>query len=245
MNMRLLLFSIFILLLHEGIAQERRSFLESSLYSFDLGVGNRQVTSAFSWSHLHGLGKKDRFKVGYGLRYTNYFGKNKAFVTAPARLTSRQTGPQVLFSKTYDESLDTVRFMKAQVHMINLAIHLEYSILTTLDFGFNIDAVGFSFGPRQEGKLQSTLKPTDLSESQSAKPTSFNLLLVSDNDLGSLNSELYVRLWITKTIAIKTAFGFVFTEYTTDKKLIFDNDRFRNKASLAVVGITYNPFRKP
>jgi hypothetical protein len=101
-----------------------------------------------------------------------------------------------------------------------------------------------SFGARQRGRLQSSIKPSQLSIEQSAKPTTLNALLVSDNDIGSLNSELYLRYWINPTMALKAGFGFLFVEYTTDNKLIFGNDRFRNKVSLAVVGISYNPFRK-
>lgn len=221
-----------------------QAYKANNFYDAAIGIGKRQYSVALGWSHLYSLGKKKHFKVGYGVRFTKYFGNDQYFITAPARLTSRQTGPQVLFSKTYNESLDTVTFFNAQVNMLNLVIHLEHTITKRLDLGFNIDAVGFSFGKRQQGRLQSSIKPSDLSEEQSGKPTTLNALLVSDNDIGSLNSELYLKYWLNDKLALKGAFGFLFAEYTTDNKLIFDNDRFRNKVSLAVLGITYNPFRK-
>jgi hypothetical protein len=218
-------------------------YRDNNFYESAIGIGKHQYTAALSWSHLHGLGKKKRFRAGYGIRFTAYAGKNQSFITAPARLTSRQTGPQVLFSKTYNESLDTVRFPSAQINMINLVIHLEYALLRKAAVGFTIDAFGYSFGSRQNGRLHSSIKPSNLDVEQTARPTRYNVLLVSDNDIGSLNSELYIRYWVSKTIGLKAAFGFLFAEYTTDNKLIFDNDRFRNKVSLAVIGISYNPFR--
>jgi hypothetical protein len=192
---------------------------------------------------MTGLGNgKQLFHVGYGLRLTSYFGSGQNFITAPARLTSRQTGPQVLFSKTYTESLDTVTFSRAQINSVNLALFFRYNIRPRLNVEFNIDAVGFSFGPRQNGKLTSTLKPSTIDETQTAKPTSFNALLVSDNDIGSLNSEFLLRYWISDRIAIKGGFCFLFAEYRTENRLIFDNDRYRNKVSMAMLGVSYKPF---
>lgn len=234
---------LLVLAFEQVSAQSENRYRDNNFYDVAVGIGNQQYSGAASWSHLHALGKRGRFKVGYGIRFTSYIGKDHDFITAPARLTSRQTGPQVLFSKTYNESLDTVSFANAQINMLNLVIHLEYPVFKKLDLGFNIDAFGFSFGARENGMLRSSIKPTNLSVEQSARPTSLNALLVSDNDIGSLNSELYIRYWIKNNTALKIGFGFLFAEYTTDNKLIFDNDRFRNKVSLAVAGVTYNPFR--
>jgi hypothetical protein len=241
---RVFFFLCWILLFRFAGAQTDTRYRDTNTYEGVTGIGNKQFTAALSWAHLHSFGKKKRLKAGYGIRFTSYAGKNQDFITAPARLTSRQTGPQVLFSKTYNESLDTVSFSTAQVNMLNLVIHLEYALHRKIDFGFNIDAFGLSFGARQQGRLRSSIKPAQLSIEQSGKPTTLNALLVSDNDIGSLNSELYIRYWINATTAVKAGYGFLFAEYTTDNKLIFDNDRFRNKVSLAVVGISYNPFRK-
>jgi hypothetical protein len=238
-------FFLFLLLVPSvGYSQRVSDFKKSNYYDISLAVGKRQGAAAVSWSHLRGLGKKKkRFSIGYGARFTSYAGKNKDFITAPARLTSRQTGPQVLFSKTYDENLDTVRLSSSQVNLLNLVIHLRYDLFPKFALGFNIDAVGVGFGRRQNGELRSSIKPSGLDVKQSAKPTTFNLLLVSDNDIGNLNSELYGQYWITENLAVKGGLCFLFAEYTTANKLIFDNDRFRNKAGMALVGIVYNPFR--
>jgi hypothetical protein len=210
-----------------------------------LSGGANEFAGALSWAHLHGFGKKkQKFKIGYGLRLTSFAGKDLDYTTAPARLTSRATGPQVLFSETFLESIDTVTFSSAQTNSLNISIQLQYSFSKKIDIGFNIDAIGFSFGPTKTGTLISSIKPSGLSEVQSARPTPFNLLLVSDNDIGSLNSELYLRYWFRDQFAIKSGITFLFSEYTTDNTLIFDNDRFRYKSLMFLLGFTYSPFKR-
>ena len=120
-----------------------------------------------------------------------------------------------------------------------LDIHLQYSF-RKLDVGFNIDAIGATVGGQQKGTF--VAKSTGSSfygTQQTAKPTGFNLLLVSDNDLGSLNSELYGRYWFKETIGLRIGASFQFTEYTTSQKLTFENDRFRNKALMPFIGISF------
>ncbi len=232
--------TLFCLSLCTCYAQNQRV---KSIFDASAGIGKDQYTASVSWIKNRTLGnKKQWLKIGYGVRLTSYLGSKKGFITAPARLTSRQTGPQVLFSKTFKESLDTVYFDHAQINSLNVLINLEGRLVAKLDVGFNIDALGFSFGKKQSGTLQSTLRPSELAVDQSAKPTPFNVLLISDNDIGTLNSEFFARYWFKEHLAIKVAFGFHFTEYTTENKLIFDNDRFRNKVSVLVLGIIYHPF---
>lgn len=212
-------------------------------FGLSLSAGVDQFAGALDWSHLHGFGKKNRrFKVGYGLRLTAYRGVDQEYITAPALLTSKQEGPQVLFSETYEENLDTLSFAQTQVNMLNVVIHLQYSILSQLDVGFNIDAVGFSFGAQQMGLFSSTLQQAPFPIQQKAKPTTYNLLLVSDNDIGSLNSELFVRYWVNKIWSIKAGATFLFTEYKTENELTFNNDRFRNKSLLLMLGTSFKPF---
>ena len=68
------------------------------------------------------------------------------------------------------------------------------------------------------------------------------MLLTSDNDLGSLNSEFYLNYFFKDRWAVKVAGQFHFTEYTTDINVQQEpkpNDRFRNKSLLGAVGIVY------
>ncbi len=212
-------------------------------FDIALGAGSGQFSGALSWVHFHGIGEKKKFKIGYGIRFTSYFGSNQNYITAPAKIANKQTGPQVLFVDNFPENLDTLFIAKVQSNALNLSINLQYSFSPKFDVGFNIDAVGLSFGGKQTGKFISSIRPANISETQNASPTSFNALLISNNDIGTLNSELYARYWLSDKFGIKAGAGFLFTEYTTDNKLTFDNDRFRNKSLMGMIGITYTPFK--
>jgi len=49
--------------------------------------------------------------------------------------------------------------------------------------------LGFSFGGKQTGSYING----NMGQTVTAKPTSFNILLVGNNDQGSLNLEFYLR----------------------------------------------------
>jgi hypothetical protein len=213
--------------------------------TLDLSISSNinQHCFTLSWVKFHSITKKERFKLGYGLRFTAQGSKNLYYVTAPAILTSKQTGPQVLFSPIYYENVDTFYVFRSQNNLINISINMQYTIKRKIDIGFNIDAVGISFGRSTTGKYMAYQSPENGSQ-QTARPTTYNLLLVSDNDIGALNSELYLRYWINPKWAIKCGATFLFTEYTTNNRLRLDNDRWRNKALMGLAGITFSPFKK-
>lgn len=209
----------------------------------DLSISSNFSQSAVALSafHMHQLGKKKKFGIGYGIRYTGNFGNNSDFITAPAELTSGTTGLGVLTSETILENLDTLSFSRHQVNSLNLAIYLQYLITSKLAVEFNIDAVGFSFGADQVADYNSSkrLQSPNQETKQPASVSPFNALLTSDNDLGSLNSEILLRYQFTEKLKVKFGGTFVFTEYTTKNKLYLDNDRFRNKSFQPMLGLNY------
>ena len=210
-------------------------------FDVDFSTSASQSSVALAWSHLHPISKSKKFKIGYGIRFTTQTGKNLYYSTAPAKLTSKQSGPQVLFSPIYNENIDSFFTPTSKNNSLNLSINLQYTISKKFDVGFNIDAVGLSFGKSVTGKYIS-YQSKETNSAQTAKPTSTNLLLVSDNDLGMLNSELYGKYKLNKKWSIKFGATFLFTEYTTTNKLRLNNDRWRNKSLMGMVGISYSPF---
>lgn len=226
----------------QDVPVEKKGFKFNNNFDLALATSGDQYCGALSWVKLHSITKKKRFKIGYGLRFTAQGGKDLYYTTAPAILTSKQTGPQVLFAETFNENIDTFYVSKSQNNSLNISINLQYTIKEKFDIGFNIDAAGLSFGGNSSGKYIA-YQSTDNGTQQSAKPTSYNLLLISDNDIGMLNSELYFRYWFNKKWAIRAGATFLFTEYTTDKKLRLDNDRWRNKSLMGLVGISFSPFK--
>ncbi len=204
-------------------------------------VGNAESTFSVLYGKDWDLWKKKKFGVGVGVRFTSYVGANQYYTTAPAKLTSGQTGLSVIFTEDIVENIDTFLIKSPQVNSLNLMINLRYKVTDKFLIGFNIDAIGFSFGGNKDGTYfgnGGTVAATK------AKPTSFNLLLISDNDLGTLNSEFFAQYNFNKKWSGKIGFQFLFTEYTTNTKVQTapngeKNDRFRNKAGQISIGTTY------
>lgn len=188
-----------------------------------------------------GLGARERFRIGVGVRLSSYLSNNQVFETAPARLTSNQEGPQVIFVETQRGNIDTVKVDDlATTTSLNLMLNLAYGFAPKWEVGFNIDLAGLSVGNRPSGQFISSYYPASQYQTAvTARATPVNLLLISDNDWGSLNSEFYVRYAATSRWAIQAGASFLFAELTTDQKYLFDNDRFRRKAFMGMVGVTY------
>lgn len=194
---------------------------------------------ALSYNYHWGIGKNGKFKIGTGIRFTYFSSGKRDLITAPATLTSGEKGPQVLFTENILNNFDTLKVAKVSVGYLNIPIHLQYSFSKKFEVGFNIDAIGLSFGNKQNGTFYASDSKSLNKSTQSAKPTVFNLLLVSDNDWGSLNSELYARYWLNDKIGLRAGLSFQFIEYTTNKVLTFENDRFRTKNLLPMIAISY------
>jgi hypothetical protein len=209
--------------------------------SFTTAYGQNQFTTSLSYRYLWNFGKKKQWQMGTGVRLTNNFGRKNYYITAPAKLTSGKTGPSVFFAEQILPNIDSIYLNKSQVNALNITVNFGYKINDKFSVGFDIDAIGFSFGGKQSttyfgngGSVAGT----------NAKPTGFNILLVSDNDRGSLNSEFFGQYNINKKWSAKLGFQFLFTEYTTDTKVQTTptgekNDRFRNKSGEISLGATY------
>ncbi|PCJ65698.1 MAG: hypothetical protein COA58_09845 [Bacteroidetes bacterium] len=179
-----------------------------------------------------------KFKIGIALRLNTFVAKDKQFSTAPARLTSGVVGPQAMFRPNILENIDTLNVPKIVTHSVNLAVFFEYAIDDNLGVGFDIDLLGFTLGGSQTVNLY---EPLEGVSTTTAKPTRFNLLLVSDNDIGTLNSELYGRyIFDNSDFYGKAGVSFYFSEITTDKALWLNNKRFRHKTPLTpLLGVGY------
>ena len=90
----------------------------------------------------------------------------------------------------------------------------------------NLDAVGVTFGGKQNAFYNNKTVP--------AKLTTINLLLISDSDKGSLNSEWYVGFWANNRLLAKLVTNF----YSVNIQLI---TKFRScptvKKQMTVLGL--------
>lgn len=201
-------------------------------------AGSTQGSAGFLVGKDWEFGKRKKLAVGIGGRFTSYFGANQYYITAPAELTSGSTGPFVIFKENIVENIDTFLIKSPQVNCLNVLINLRYKCNEKIIVGFNIDVIGFSFGGSKRGNYINGFQ----GGMENASPTNFNLLLISDNDRGSLNSELYGKYYWNDTWGFKLGAQFLFTEYTTDTEVQQTpepNDRFRNKSLMIAVGVTH------
>lgn len=217
-------------------------FLTANAYAFDrlsfaTSAGTREQQVALDVSRFWQVGSS-RLWLGAGVRGTSQSGADQGFQTAPALLTSGQEGPQVLFQTNKKENIDDLRFRRYQVTSLNAVFQILYELSEQWSVGTNIDVVGGSFGARQKGSYHPKKDASSYPGQVNARPTPLNLLLISDNDRGSLNSEFYARRNLGGGWGLKLAANFAFTEYTADQRLRKGNDRFRHKSLLPSLGIT-------
>jgi hypothetical protein len=230
------------------VAQEKLPYQTNHAFDLSLSGASGKFSGAVSWAHTGRLIKKiPNFKIGYGIRYTGFVAANKFYVTAPAKYTSPIQSLGTIFSETIEANIDTVTTPTANTNSINAVIHLEYAIRKKLDLCFNIDVIGFSFGTQKEFNVISSSFDPGQSPVQSGSPTRLNLLLTSDNDIGSLNSEFFVRYWLKRNVGLRVGMTFLFSEYRLENDLSFDNgriinDRYRYKAAMIMMGFTFKPF---
>lgn len=213
------------------------AWAQNSYGDLTVAFAESQGTFSVLYGHDWGLGQKKKFAIGIGGRFTSYLGRNQYYETAPAEITSGATGPFVIFKETIAAHIDSFLIESPQVNSLNVFINLRYAFNDKLHVGFNIDALGFSFGGEKSGRYINGAE-TNVSN---AMPTGFNALLISDNDRGSLNSEFYGRYYFNDKWALKAAAQFHFTEYTTDtavQQFPEPNDRFRRKSLMVAIGIS-------
>jgi Outer membrane protein beta-barrel domain len=222
MNKSTLLTACSLLLATIAIAQQNKKESTNQFIDIGLGLGSSQTSVSGSYIYNWNLGQKGKFFIGTGARFTSYFGKNINFTSAPSNLASD------------DKNVDTLIAPKPSINALNVLINLGYNFSPKFQIGFNIDALGFSFGP--------TGSPTYRGAKTSAKPTSGNILLVGNNDKGSLNSHFYARYTFNKNWGVSAGYEYLFTELKTDTKVQTapeQNDRFRNKSSEFYIGVSY------
>jgi hypothetical protein len=214
-------------------------FAQRAVDLADVAVGAAKYQGALSLSYVHlwQVGANKKLSLGVGARLTSYLAANQYYITAPASLTSGSTSPLIIFQDNLVANIDTFLVKSPQVNSINFSLNVEYQLAKRFSAGFNIDAIGFSFGSSVTGNYINGAT----GKMVNARPTAFNLLLVSDNDRGSLNSEMFIRYALNERWSMKLGAQFLFTEYTTTypvQQYPVENDRFRNKSLLFCVGIT-------
>ena len=206
-------------------------------FSFNTAAGSREQQISADVSRFWQYGGS-KLWFGLGVRGTSQWNSNQGYETAPALLTTGQEGPQILFLSNKKNNIDDLRLQNSQVTSLNAVFQILYQWTDNWGFGTNIDFIGGSFGKKQKARYHAKKDDANYPDEVSARPTPFNVLLISDNDRGSLNSEFYALRNLGGGWGLKLAANFAFTEYTTTKRLRKNNDRFRRKSLLPSLGLT-------
>jgi len=237
--------------LFPAIAQKKKNpYLRQTTSELGAMLSTSGKLSAVSLSvnQYWGVGrKKQSFKIGLGGRLTSAFGsKDLLYMTAPAKLTSEKTGPAVFFADQVPSNIDTLKVESTQVNAVNLYLALRYDFKRKWGAEFNIDLAGFGFGGSKSSVLTYG-ENSDATRITTAKPSPRNALLISDNDIGSLSSELYLSYLYKMNLKLKVGASFLFNEYrvdnpvlyTTQRGTVVGTDRYRNKSLTASIGANY------
>ena len=228
----------FILLLAPALllAQEKNRY-----QSIDLAVafGKSQGTASLSaWNHWY-TGKNKKLALGIGARFSAYSGNKKDFITAPANLSRGSSVPfLVVVSSQETQNWDTLQVQQPRLISMNAAVSAVYNFTPKFSAGLNIDLIGFTLGK----KSSAIFTANGQTQTSSARPTGFNVLLTGDLDYGSLNSEFYLAYRVNNNFTLRGVYQFYFAEYATPgniQVLPEPNDRFRNKANLLGLGLTW------
>ncbi len=239
---KIILSALSLIIITAGSAQKKELPLFNQFVDLAGTVGKNQGSVAGSYVYNWRVGQKRKFEIGIGTRITTYFGTKKDFLTAPAKLARSITFPFVIvFAGQQEKNFDTLTVQRPLTTSVNFTANLGYHLSPHWYAGFNIDVIGFTFGKNTNAVFTSNgIMVTE----PLAKPSPFNLLLTGDNDLGSLNSEFFLKYSINQRWAVRGVYQFLFSEYktTTVQQTASNgtvNDRFRNKANNFGVGVSY------
>lgn len=198
-----------------------------------MGIAADKFNISGAYIHNWRLGSKQKFELGLGGRFGTYSGSNLYYSTAPASIT---TGGAP-FGEPIKGNVDSLQIASTHIYALNALINVGYRFTRNLTVGFNIDVVGISFGGENKGVY---VNGTDV-QNVLANPTGFNLLLIGNNDRGTLDSEFYVKYRLNDRWSVKGGLQHLFMEYTTVTKvqqLPEPNDRFRNVSTQVILGVS-------
>lgn len=212
----------------------KRTTVEAGI---SLSTNGDMFAVALNGMQYWGFGNHNRkFKIGLGARMTSGFGNGDLeYTTALASLAENES------------TTDTVFFEGTQTNSLNAFLALRYDITERWGVEANIDLAGFSFGGEKTGVLDYDGKTLDIN----GTPTSGNLLLIGNNDLGNLNSEFLLTYRYKSNWRFKAGAMFLFNEYTlgvvpeayteasSDELLEKGINRFRSKNLTFGLGVNY------
>jgi hypothetical protein len=189
------------------------------------------------------IGLENRWFYGFGIQATLSFLSQKNYTSAPTSLIKNSNDWFAFTFSNIDKYVDTLVINQSFNLFGNIYFALQHRFDTHHELSLQIDLFGASFGLPTSASIISSELPSKTA-SQTAIPTLFNYTLLSSNNRGSLLYALNYRYWFNDRLGANFSVNYVYTEYRTYDKLVFENSRFRNKSMCFMIGVSYAPFHK-
>ncbi|GAB3038979.1 hypothetical protein [Spirosoma pulveris] len=236
------------------VAQSSVSARLSSGYDLGMAYSKNKYNPSVTYFQLINVGERKLFSLGWTARLGAFYGDNQNYYTAPARLTRGKTGLGALTAPLITDNIDTVRYDYITNTSFNIGFRAQIN-LGRLEIGGSADLLGITLGKSRLGRYMSSTGQYKINSRtgadsatayfqgantfQNAKPGGLNVRLLGDNDRGTLATEVYARLRVSQRMGIKLGYQWLTTETTvSNRDIIADNNRFRNRAGMAYLAVT-------
>ena len=251
--MNKLLIAVLLFFSVHGFAQSPVSARLSSGFDVGMAYAKNNYHPSIAYYQLINAGERKLFAFGWTARLGAFYGDNLNYYTAPARLTRGKTGFGALSGPLVNNNIDTVRFDYVTMTSLSVGVRVQVN-LGRVELGASADLLGLTLGRRRTARYRSstglfsvdstTTKPfTGNDVFQQARPSRLNLRLLGDNDRGTLSTEVYARVHVNQRFAVKVGYQWLTTEVTVQNRdIVADNNRFRNRAGLAYLALTFPIF---
>lgn len=196
-----------------------------------------------SYIKYKSLDLEKRWFYGIGIQATLSFLSQKSYTTAPTDVLKKSKDWFAVTFSDIEERVDTLMINQSITLFGNIYFALQYRFNPRSEIGLQIDLFGASLGLPTSGTLISSELPGNAA-GQTALPTLFNYTLISSNSRGSLLYALNYRYWFSDRLGANASVNYVYTEYRTSDRLLFENSRYRNKSFCFMIGVSYAPFHK-
>lgn len=226
----------------------------------DVGAALKKdyLVPSITYYEMLNLDASQLFSIGWTVKLNTFYGDNLNYTTAPARLTREKTGFAALSAPIVPANIDTMRFDWVTATALNFGLRAQIR-LGPVEIGAGADLLGFGFGKGRQGRYRSSTGQYETPNAagsadslltfrsnplQNAQPQRVNVRLLGDNDLGSLSTEVYVRLRVMRRLGVKVGYQWITTAMRANNiNIEDDNQRFRNRSSMAYAAVTF-PFFK-
>ncbi len=197
--------------------------------SIELGVGftSGGFIGGVGYFQDWGVLKNKALRLGYGVRFTGFSGSDGNHASAPPAFWNDETMRDSLFVGS------------PQMNNIALYIGASYLIADRFELGFNIDALGYTFGGDKEATHTAT-SGNGAETATTVNPGSITALLWGPNDIGMVRSDFFVGYKFNDNWKARVGFGPLFTEYRTETELQEGNTRYRGTYGMISLGAVYS-----